>query len=251
MDPFEHANASVFGPGRDLGRDDGLEGPFSRFGTVRGPQVERVERLVRERRPGQHILPEPEGLEHLTDKDKALANAIGRQVAQFLRLSPSTPVRLPAHTCAPVRALDFDAPLRAGTAPVTIAPGATTTVASKRLNPGWYGSLLGFAWTVAWTAGGAPADPYLSAQMTLSVNGRPHPEYFNVVRQLTNSLLFLIPVTWPIDTLHAPKEGSLIEISVENINGGGLSIDVAGRVKGYQFPVGAADEGIMGGFTGG
>lgn len=251
MDPFEHANEAVFGAGRDLGPDPGLEGAFDSLGSVNGPRLESIEKLARIRRPGQHILPEPDGKEQLTKDQLALANVIGRQVAQWLRVSPSTPVRLPAHTCAPVRAQDFDAPLRSNTAPVTIAPGASATVVEKRLNPGWYGTLLGFAWTVAWTAGGAPADPYLSAQMTLWVNGRPHPEYYQVVRQLTNSLLFLVPLTWPIDTLQAPAEGSLIQLTIANVNGGGLSIDVAGRVKGFQYPVAAADEGIAGGFTGG
>lgn len=251
MNAWEAAQRSLRGSTRNP--DNGLAGVLDPAG-VRAPMAPRTDRglpPIKPRFPGANKLP-PSPLEsQLSEREIAIADVTGQRVAQALRNSPGTPVRLPTHNCPPVRAVDFDAPLQVSAAAgFTIAAGATQTIVDLTLNPNYYGVLLGIAWTIVWTSGAATPDPYFTAAVTLKINGNNHPVYFNVNRQLTTSVMFLVPVTIPIAPINSPSGGAKITIDVTN-NHGLNSIDAQGRIKGYQVPVGASYEGIEAGLVGG
>ncbi len=249
MDAWEHANRAMSGGDPASEPDDGLSGfGVGGFGKFAPDPVTFAQAIARPQQRNQHTIAEPAGKELLSPHELAVGNYTARQIAQWLKASTGTPVRLPSHNCPPVFARDFDFPLTT-TAATTIGPAnAGTTIVDLTLKPAHYTVLLGFAWTVAWTVLPNATDAFAVAPMTLLVNGNAHEFYRRVTVQLTNSLMFLVPVTWPISPLESSSTGTNIQIVVGNTDGA-LSIDVRARVKGYQFPVAGATEGIEGGLV--
>lgn len=250
MDIFDRANEALSGAEAGHEVDSGLEG--LRRSKLRAPREPDTARQVNARKGSEfgrvdHI--ERPRRAPISPEMRALAIEIGFQVTRQLARSTSTPVRPPSHACPPVRSLDFELGIQPVAPGYTVlAPSSTTTVLTRRLNPGWYGVLLGAAWIIGWDSGASTGDPYLFAPVTLRINGKPHPEYKNVTLQLTASLMSLNPVMIVIPPTTNTAQGSLLELIVQNTHGAD-SLRVASRLKGYQFPPTMIAEGIAGGMV--
>lgn len=180
---------------------------------------------------------------------ECLSDLIGHAVARALQKSPSTPVRPPSHNCPPVRSQEIDIGLQPTTDYDVLAPlDPDTVILSRRLRPGHYGVLIGWAWTVAWNLGSATGNPYLSAPVSVRVNRIKHVEYKNVTLALTTSLAALAPFTIVVPPGASKNEGSLVELVAANTHAT-QAIRVAGRIRGYEFPVSGGAEGILGGLV--
>ncbi|MFG0317543.1 MAG: hypothetical protein ACF8XB_09730 [Planctomycetota bacterium JB042] len=189
----------------------------------------------------------PEGVtEECLEQWRCLAELVGHEVARALQNSPGSPVRPPSHACPPVRSIDLAIGVHPTTDYTVVAPGASETILERRLRPGHYATLMGWAWTVAWDSDASTGNAYLSTPVTLLVDGVPHPEYSKVTLPLTSSLAALAGLTVPIDSKN-PK-GALIQFRATN-NHSTDSVRVAARLRGYEFPVAGAAEGILGGLV--
>lgn len=193
------------------------------------------------------------------DGQRAFAIEIGNQVAEKVVLglmaSPSIPIRPPSHNCPPVYAVDFDlgivpqrdytpAPASSALNYSVLTAGNTTTLLTFRARPDSYVVLFGFSFAAGWDVVSTD-DPYAAAQVTLRINGEPHPTYNAFTQQINSSLSHLNVLTMGIPATN--PTGTTIEMIVANI--GANDLRIAGRLRGWQFPAAAVDQGIGGGLV--
>lgn len=248
MDPFDQANDLLSGDPELDAVDDGLSARAGgMFGRYQPPEMATSPHMIRPRGGERFQIDTPPSAQILQPRDFAQADLIAQRIAQALAQSSSTPIRPPSHTCPPVRAIDFDHDLRPAAAYTVIAASAVDSIfLTLRLNQSWYGTLIGIGWVISWDTGLGPGDPYLSARVSLRVNGEIHPTFSRLTAPVTNSTLVLAPVTIPINPLGTTQDGSLIELVITNTDATN-AMRVVGRVKGYQFPVAGQGDGIRGG----
>lgn len=184
---------------------------------------------------------------------EAIGNAVAEKVVVGLMAAPSIPIRPPSHNCPPVYSIDFDHGIRpaadytpapaAGTNFAVLPAGTTTTLLTFVARPDSYVTLFGFSFATSWVIAD-PADPYASAFVTLQINREPHPQYRDFNLQINSSTAHINVLTMGIPPTR--PDGTLIEMIVRNAAAADLQI--AGRLRGWQFP-GNVDQGIGGGLV--
>lgn len=253
MDAFDRVNEALGGgPSRRAGGSAGLAGAFrSRMRPPGIPDGVNIANAPRGKNASRFVdrLEQPSALERVSEGQRDLARVTAYEIARALHRSPSTPIRSPGHICPPVRAIDFDEGIRPAAPGYTVLAANTEVALLQRyLKPNWYGTLIGFAWTVAWDGGGPATDPYLSCPVTLRVGGTPHEEYKDVTLQLTSSLAALHPVSIPIPPMNVDTRGTLLELVFRNSDPAN-AVRITGRLRGWQYPVAGVDEGIWSGLV--
>lgn len=178
--------------------------------------------------------------EACTPENLALAKCIAFFILEGLKRNATSTVRLDPSCQPPHKKQFFDFGITS--TKVSIAAGAAETViCSGRLNSNWFGYLTAMGWAAEYSAENPQVtdSAYENLDVTLRINGHRNPQYTGISRNLGSIGFNLeIPgVAAQRDGTDAGRfRGSLVELVAINQHAT-ETIEVLGRLRGYQFPL--------------